>query len=134
MARYQIGDVVAVVNRYELVGRVVGIDKEKGYKVDRGKDVVYLYENQIAPINLSTPTKSQEVVSKLDKAGKQVQGFADIRQLIIDFLSNNTKFAEAFADYVVKVSTDALIAFLKAIKESGLTPTINIQFAFVINN
>lgn len=135
MARYSIGDVVAVVNRYELVGRIIEIDeKGKGYKVQTSGGTAYRYEKEIVLISLANSSCSPQVIKKLDAAGKQVLGFDSIREPIISFLQSGSNLAKAFADYVVKVSTDVLISLLKAIKDSGLNSTINLRIGFIIVN
>lgn len=133
MARYSIGDVVAVVNRYELVGRITEIDeKGKGYKVHTLRGTAYRYEKEIVLISLADSTSSPQVIKKLDVAGKQVYGFDTIRRSIVSFLEGGSNLAKAFADYILKVSVDVLVAMLKDIQSNGLN--ITIQIAFVINN
>jgi len=134
VARYSVGDIVAVVDRYELVGRIIAIDeKGKGHKVHTSKGEAYRYEKEIILISLADSKPSSQVVKKLDQVGKQVYGFDSIRKSVVSLLESGSNLAKAFADYILKVSVDAVIVILKEIQSKGLNITIQIAFV-VVNN
>lgn len=130
MARYQIGNSVALINKFERCGKIVSIDeKGKGYKVDTGKDVVFFYERDMVLISdLKAPDIAATMI-KIDKAvGKEVWFTPDIAATIKEFLTDDSGVARAFGDYIAKVHGDVLYACLKAIKDSGLELPKSVTF------
>ncbi|MEX0271229.1 hypothetical protein AB3R30_18995 [Leptolyngbyaceae cyanobacterium UHCC 1019] len=132
MVRYCAGDIVAVKDRFELVGRIVEVDAVgKGYKVDTGKGVVYRYDNEVVSIQGQTSTTSREAISKIDNVGKGVPGFSNVHQPVIDFLKSNTALAQTFAMYVTKIPSDVLASCLEVIKEGGVEVKITININLI---
>ncbi len=138
MARYQIGDFVAVVNKFERCGQIASIDeKGKGYKVNTGKDVVFFYEKDIVLISARKSPDIAATMSKIDKSvGKEAWFTPDFSKTIKDFLTDDSGVARAFGDYIAKVHGDVLKSCLKAVKDSGLelpksiSINLNIDFVF----
>ena len=130
MARYQIGNSVALINKFERCGKIVSIDeKGKGYKVDTGKDVVFFYEKDIVPISTTTTPDITTVMTKIDKAvGKTPWFTPDFSKTIKDFLTDDSGLARAFGNYIAQVHGEVLLACLKAIKESGLELPKSVSF------
>jgi len=117
MARYQAGDLVAFINKFERCGCIVSIDeKGKGYKIDTGYDVIYAYENEIVLLSSNAPIRSNTVITKVDHVGTQVPNYTPaFRDGLLNFLAGNSDSAKLFASYVGKVSDQALTACLRAI-------------------
>ena len=133
MARYQLGDSVAVINKFERCGKIVAIDK-KGYKVDSGKDVVFHYEEDIVLISALNPPNINEVMNKIDNTVGEAAWFTDdFSKSIKDYINKDSGVARAFGDYVAKVHGNVLASCLKAIKESGLQLPQSVSINLNIN-
>jgi hypothetical protein len=133
MARYQLGDSVAVINKFSRCGKIVAIDK-KGYKVDSGKDVVFYYEKDIVLISDINTPNINEVMTKIDNTVGEESWFTDdFSKSIKDYIENNSGVARAFCDYVAKVPENVLASCLKAIKDSRLKLPESISINLNIN-
>lgn len=117
MARYQAGNLVAFVNKFERCGRIVFIDeKGKGYKINTGHDVIYAYEKEIVLISSNAPIRPEAIIEKIDRAGKQLPTYtSDFRAGLIKVLTSKSDTGNLFANYVSSVSEQVLAACLKAI-------------------
>jgi hypothetical protein len=120
--RYEAGDFVAVVNRFDRCGHIVGIDeKGKGYRINTGQDIIYRYEKELVLISSNAPINFNLVSKKLDAATTSEIISSDVKNDIFQFLKSNTPQAKAFGDWIVKVHKETLRGCLEAIKESGIS-------------
>jgi hypothetical protein len=115
MARYQAGDLVAFVNKFQRCGRIVRMDN-KGYKVDTGYDIIYAYENEIVLISSNAPIRSGAVINKIDKVSSGISRYnSAFREALISLISEHSWVAEVFCSYVMNVSDKAVKSCIEAI-------------------
>jgi len=134
MGRYQAGNLVAFVNKFQRCGRIVQIDN-KGYKIDTGYDVIYAYENDIVLISSAAPIRPNVVMKKVDQVGNQVTRYnPDFREGLASFLASNSESAKLFADYVCNVSDKALKACIEAISNTKIDKITFIEIKASVNN
>lgn len=123
---YEIGDVLAVKGRYDLVGKVVSVDPfGKSYKVDTGEGhAVTRYENEV--VHLKRSTASFQAIQKVSKVAKSVNGGDPICQIIKDFINQGSALAQLFVSYVTQVSDEAIKGFLNEIV-SKINVNVNVN-------
>ncbi|MCT7969737.1 hypothetical protein NG799_25830 [Laspinema sp. D1] len=134
MSRYKAGNFVAVINRFDRCGYIVGIDeKGKGYRINTGQDVIYRYEKELVLISSDAPINFGLVTKKLDAASTSEIQSSGVNNNILNFLKTNTHQAKAFGDWIVKMPKETLRVFLEVVKESGISlpDTVNINLGIV---
>ncbi len=139
MARYQSGNMVAFVNKFQRCGRVVQVDGEKGYKVDTGYDIIYAYESQLVLISATAPIRPLDVIKKIEEASDRLPEYTPaFRDNLLSFLNGGSQMAKTFASYIKNVPTNIVRECIKNIASSpakiDIDSNINIEINCSIKN
>ncbi|NJL03010.1 MAG: hypothetical protein HC838_12190 [Spirulinaceae cyanobacterium RM2_2_10] len=129
MARYQVGNLVAYVNKFERCGTIASIDQRRGgkvgYRLNTGSDYIMAYENEIVLISTDAPIiPPKAAMKKIDTIEKGKSYYTPkLREALWKFINSGSRTATTFVNWVAEVTNRVIDELLDLISRSRIDLT-----------